>query len=251
MRQLDAARAALSGLVKRLRADRLDESGPEPGFTPLIDVMGDVGRALAAGDADDLRSLLPVVAALREALESEYSPEAISRSPYDALRNAKATPYAAGALWASSALVYAALEQRDAEEERAAARRERRPVHELVREILQRQGHVRPGDIKEALDKDGRRIDKSVISRCLGDLLDEGLIAPMESPPSGDRRHRYYRLVDSDAVQDALRDRAAQLARDMLSWHDPDEAKRFVCMMVDREANTASREPTGRVAQAG
>lgn len=236
MRHLDAARTVLRSLVEDVTSGRVQESKDDPGFTRLTDVIHDSGRALAPRDPDDARDLLPALAGLRETLEEHYSPEGIAKTPFDALRSDKATPYAAGALWAASAILYASLGRWEAEAERMDEQRQRLPLRDLVLKAFERHGTMRPVDVRDDLAAEGRAVDKSVVSRCLGDLMEKGLIAAVEPPGAKDRRHRYYKLQDPEATSRLASERAGEVVEELLALCGPEEVKQLVDKAVDEQA---------------
>lgn len=244
MRQLDGARAVLSALVDDVIADRLGESHVDPGFTRLTDVVHDAGRAVAPRDPADVRDALPALAALREALEEHYSPEGIAKSPFEALRGPKATPYAAGALWATSTIFYATLARLAADEERTEEGQRDQPMRARVVEAFREHVTMRPADLLEMFAAEGTPVDKSVVSRCLRDLLEAGAIAPVDPPVMGDRRHRYYRVQDDAATSRVAAETARKAAWELLAVCDADAAKRLLANAVDEQAaQAASRSP--------
>lgn len=249
MRHLDAARTVLRSLGEDVLHDRLQESREDPGFTRLTDVIHDAGRALAPREPDDARDLLPALAGLREMLEEHYSPEGIAKTPFDALRSEKATPYAAGALWATSAILYASLGRWEAEAERREEQRQRLPLRDRVLRAFERHGTMRPVDVREELAAEGRSVDKSVVSRCLGDLLAAGLITAVDPPAAKDRRHRYYKLQDQEATSRLASEKAREVAEELLALCGPEEVKGLVGQAVDEQAGRSgfSQEQQGSV----
>lgn len=235
MRQLDGARTVLLTLVKRCPGTVKDASQfiTDRGFTPLVDVVGDTGRALEPRDPHDLRMLLPALSALQEVIWRWHDGGAGVVPPSQALQGPDARAYAAGALWATSEIIASSVEQQVADDGEVEGRRGRREVHEVILELMTCEGMVRNGEIMTALEKAGQAQNKSVVSRALRDLMEAGVIEPTEAAPSGDRRHRYYRPTDRAGVDERVRNRALRLVAELLSWKEPDWAKRWLSRQVD------------------
>lgn len=207
--QLSPAKQALADLAHRIRGERLEESGPDAGLVSLIDVVGDLGRALAGPDPGTVRSVLPSIAAVRESLEDPNDRQfgAVARTPRKALQHPKlAAAYAAGALWACSSMLNGFLDSAAAFQRRRAGKASRAEVREAALDLVRKVGPIRPVDVRSRLEGQGAVADPATVSRALSDLLDQRAIEPISPPEGADRRARYYRATDADPdVADAVR----------------------------------------------
>lgn len=194
MGNLSMARQALGVLTSRIHTREIDENHPDaPGYTPLIDVFDDVGRAFTTPQPDELREMLAALAAGREALEHRYLPEDAFKTPWAVLvREKDGAPYAAGAFWAVSALIDSFLREIDFLSERDAGKTLRGACRETLRELLDSCETVRPGDVVAAMQARGRETDRSTVSKAIADLLECGEIEPAPGPEDATRRYRYY-----------------------------------------------------------
>lgn len=194
MGALDGAIHTLSALEERYGHGNDDEEG----FTPLIEVVADIGRALARPDYDEFHEFLPYVAALRERLE--YGGK-VANTPWDALREDKSSYYAAGSLWACSAIINGYLRQARDERRRSRERSTRTEVRDVALEMLEgHDGPVRPADILAECDRRAVEASPSTVSKALGDLLEQGIAEASEPPMGSDRRHRYYTVAQPTAT---------------------------------------------------
>lgn len=219
----------LQDLSERVRRDDVDQDGPDAGYVDLIDVVGDLGRALAAPDVPLLRGLLPEIASVREALEDpndrQFGP--VARTPRQALQDPKlGTAYAAGALWACSAIAMGFIDAATTLQRRRAERVTREDVRQLVMQLANDAGAIRPVDVQKRLAGEGEEVHPTTISRALADLLESGELQAVAAPPGADRRARYYSATDvagSEATKARLELRAVlerisdRLTRDALA----------------------------------
>lgn len=197
MGSLDMAKHALQELSERIRKNALGEApAHDRGFTTLIDVVDDTGRHFSSPHASELRELVGFLAAAREALEGYYLEGQGPANPAAVLSDEKSgAPYAAGALWATSAMLYSYLDCLDHVEEGRRSASSREAVRELIKQLLESQEITGPAAVMSALEAKATPADKATVSRAFGDLLDAGEIEPTQPADSQDRRRRYYRRV--------------------------------------------------------
>jgi hypothetical protein len=227
---LDGARRTLTQLGRQYRGGRLSKEG----FTPLIDVIGDAGRALGDPPAPDLRDFLASLANLREQLEYHGR---VERSPWQALTHDKSEEFAAGSLWACSAMINSWLRHRLAEEEREQGRADRRTLRGLVLELAERHAETRPGDVLAACEERGLETSRSLVSKAISDLLSRGVLEPVEGPGL-DRRHRYYRRADDgESIPEDVRHRFERSVASLLEFASKDEAEQYFHDAVDERLN--------------
>lgn len=199
---LETSRQVVADLADRVRTHRIVDDGDAAGFTPLIDVVGDVGRALAHPERHDFVAFLPDVASLREGLEEENDDHfsAVARTPLQALKAPKlSAAYAAGALWALSTIVDAVLDAGERGRALAEARTTRADVRAAIRDLVRTTECIRPSDVRTRLASEGRQVDAATISRAFSDLLQSGEIQGVSTGGKGDRRSRYYTAVRDEA----------------------------------------------------
>lgn len=242
-RKLPQTVRVLTRLTERVRKQQWPEDGPRPRFTPLIDVVGDIGRALSQPDAEELHAVLPHLAALREELEQDYLDGGVEQSPWRALSHDKAEPYAAGALWACSATINAVLSQCEHLERESVARNRRSAVRKAVRDVVHEQEAVTPSDIRQyLLEQSGIQVTASTVSKGIGDLLSAGEIAAVPPPDDADRRHRYYSYCkepgsdENNQVENLVR----RFVTTLLAYTDRDEIEKAVSHEVARQTTRDS-----------
>jgi len=228
---LSTSQRVLERLAERVRTQEWPENQQRPYFTPLVDLVGDIGRALAEADARALHGVLPSLATLREALEGDYLDEGIEQAPWRALAQDKAAPYAAGALWACSAAVNAVLTEIEQQAASSVACTGRQAVRAAARELAASTEAITPGEVQgELLSKHGLCVDRSTVSKGIGDLLARGELEPAPPPQDADRRHRYYRRsADAEPVSDeTLRSILHRFVSALLTHAQADELERLM-----------------------
>jgi Fe2+ or Zn2+ uptake regulation protein len=198
---LATTREVVKDLGQRVRSHQVPTTGDGAGFTPLIDVVGDIGRALSRPEAHDFSNLLPEIAALREGLEEanddHFGP--VARSPKQALNTEKlSTAYAAGALWATSAIIDGVLGARRKQHSLSRGRASRAEVREAIVDVLKQVGCARPREVQDHLESTGASADPATVSRALNDLLQAGVVEPASLDTDADRRARYYALTERE-----------------------------------------------------
>jgi hypothetical protein len=198
---LVTTREIVRDLAQRVRSHEVPTTGDGAGFTPLIDVVGDIGRALSRPEAHDFSAVLPEIAALREGLEEEnddhFGP--VARSPKQALNTEKlSTAYAAGALWATSAIIDGVLGARRKQHALSRGRASRAEVRDAIIDVLQQLGCARPREVQKHLEAAGASTDAATVSRAFNDLLHAGVVEPASPDADADRRARYYALTKAE-----------------------------------------------------
>lgn len=237
MSKLQPAVQALSELTHRLHSGETSTVAGDEGLRSLVDVIDDIGRAVR-GDTEELRGCLPYIAAGREALESHYLADGVAPTPMDALTSEKdGASYAAGALWALSAVLHASLSEEAGQEALAGDRSGRQVARDTIRRLLDERDLIRPQEALDALQAQGYDVDRATVSRTLGDLMAMGVIEPASPPPEADRRHRWYRkVVDGFATPPEA---AVQAVRRAVRWlvavSDPRQAQATAQRVVAEE----------------
>jgi len=243
----------LDTLSRQLGRGELDFDGPDGGFVTLIDVVGDLGRSLTPTDADGLVGLLPFLASVRERLEEHNDPQfgEVARTPKQALQDPKlSAAYAAGALWASTSIIHGAIERGEREDPSRPERASRAAVRDLILDLVERNGTVRPSHVADEVRARGQGTDRSTISRAFSDLIADGTLTETDPPLGDDRRARYYTRASQPSdlaashILGLLRRSLQELAQAV-----PDQTQ--VHALVDRElallsAPSAARDSSTR-----
>ncbi|MFC9978814.1 PadR family transcriptional regulator [Gordonia sp. NPDC058843] len=184
------AAASLVSLLNDL-AERTRDQSKEPDLRPAIGLVYDLGRLVAAGAEADIRLAQAAVAGAREQLE--VGDHAIN-TPEKALLGKERQAYLAGALWAINELMTVRLEQLGTAFISGGLTR-RGQIRALVLSNVAVDETLSPSELKKRIADNGTDVRLDEISRALGDLFNEGLVAPSQPGPGSDRRRKYFALT--------------------------------------------------------
>lgn len=184
---LDAVTEMLGGIVRAPFGN--EKPGDRPGLTSVIDIVTGIGRSLHEPDPAAIYAMLPHLAAARETIENGGG---IEQSPWAALANDKAEPFAAGSLWAASVIAHAILDEAADEERRRQDKAGRAELRDIIMDLARRAPQISPATVREALAVQGRSASPSTVSKAIGDLQDLELLEPAPAPDTSDRRQRWY-----------------------------------------------------------
>lgn len=187
-----AVAASLVSLLDDL-AERARDQINEPDLRPAIGLVYDLGRLIAAGPEDDIRLAQAAVAGAREQLEVDGH---VINTPEKALLGKERQAYLAGALWAINELMTVRLQQLGTARTPGATTR-RGQIRALVLEGLITEGAVTPTELQARITNSGIDVRLDEISRTLGDLFSDGIVAPTQPGPGSDRRRKYFALTDA------------------------------------------------------
>lgn len=179
-------------------AERARMRDHKPDLSPAIALVNDLGRLIVRGKATDIRAAQASVAAVREQLEFDDA----ANTPYKALTGLNSHAYLAGALWAINELMTIRLDTMPPTPPKGRLTR-RSQIRDLVLSAVASADTITPSSLLQSTsDQDiTPRLDE--ISRTLGELLVEGLVAVAEPEPGTDRRTKHYvSTVEGRAVAD-------------------------------------------------
>lgn len=201
----------------------------------MINVVGDVGRALVDVQPDALRQTLPYFAAVREGLE--YGGQ-VERSPHQVLlEGPQAAAYLAGALWACSGVINAYIERTEADDQRSEQRASRSQVQRIALDLLRSRSAIRPGDVIDTASVRGPAPSPALVSKVIGDLLADGMVVVAEVDGSGDRRSRWYQLADAgEAVPSELVRETRACIEQLLTYVSEKEAHELLASTLAEAA---------------
>lgn len=179
-------------LVKVLRALGARARVQDKDVSPAAAAVAEMGVVLSRADAAELRRLLSSIAGVREQLEAEKG--AFEQKPVEALTDADSHTFLSGAMWAASEFVQARIDDLQAAHDAGGRTSERSALRSLAVELLRSGGTLTPSALAAAARERGLNGAPDRVSKALGDLLREGLLATA-NPPAGDADRRYRHFV--------------------------------------------------------